>query len=296
MNTFHQIVVGVDFSPNSLQAVRAAVRLRSGSGTGLHIVHILDRRVVEDLREHTQMSEERVRAQAAGRLDRWVEELLGANHGAVTEAVIGHPFEGLMGAVERHHADLLVLGSRGMNTGKGHPGAVAAKCIRKAPCDVLLVRRDQSGPFNRIVACVDFSDTSAKAIQLARKIAADEGAGLQALHVHAPSLFAGAILEPFPPTEIQSIEESRERTAHVDFEKFLANQPAGGHPMESVFRINSSPTDGIVDHLTTHNADLAVLGTRGRSGFKILLLGTTAERLVHEAPCSVLTVKAKDPG
>jgi nucleotide-binding universal stress UspA family protein len=34
-----------------------------------------------------------------------------------------------------------------------------------------------------------------------------------------------------------------------------------------------------------------VLGTRGRSGLRAFLLGTTAERLVHDAPCSLLVVK-----
>lgn len=294
MSVFHQIVVGVDFSPNSTQAVRAAARIRGGVHTGLNIVHILDRRVVEDLRDHTQMSEERIRNQTAERLERWTEDILGKDHGAVTEAVVGHPFDGLIGALERHHADLLVIGSRGLNTPQGHPGSVAAKCIRKAPCDVLLVRRDQGGPFKKIVACVDFSETSAKAIRTARRLAAAEGAAVQALHVHVPALFAGAMIEPFPPTAMEAVEESRERSGHVDFQNFLANQPHEGQPMESVFRINPSATDGIVDHLTRENADLAVLGTRGRSGLKILLLGTTAERLVHEAPCSVLTIKAGD--
>ncbi len=293
MSGFNQIVVGVDFSPSSLQAVREAARLRAGSAhCGLTAVHILDRGVVDDLIRHTGISESRVIDQAGARLERWVEETLGKEHGASTEAVIGHPFDGLMAAVERHKAQLLVLGSRGFNTGRGHPGAVAAKCIRKAPCDVLLVRRSHEGPFRKVVACVDFSETSGRAIDVAQKVTEAEGATLQVLHVHVPSLLAGSMIEPFPPTEVTAMEATRERVAHKEYRAFLENKLGPDSNAESAFRINASATDGVIGHLIDTGADLAVLGTRGRSGLKILLLGTTAERLVHEAPCSVLTVKA----
>ena len=41
-------------------------------------------------------------------------------------------------------------------------------------------------------------------------------------------------------------------------------------------------------------ADLIVIGTRGLSGIKHLLLGSIAERVVQKAPCPVLTVKTPD--
>ncbi|MGK0188457.1 MAG: nucleotide-binding universal stress UspA family protein, partial [Verrucomicrobiales bacterium] len=49
----------------------------------------------------------------------------------------------------------------------------------------------------------------------------------------------------------------------------------------------------VINHLTECSADLVVLGTRGRTGFKSLLMGTTAEKLIHETPCSALAVKPK---
>ena len=43
--------------------------------------------------------------------------------------------------------------------------------------------------------------------------------------------------------------------------------------------------------LVRYGADLVVVGTRGRTGMKAVLLGTVAERIVRESPCSVLAVK-----
>ena len=42
------------------------------------------------------------------------------------------------------------------------------------------------------------------------------------------------------------------------------------------------------------SADLVVVGTRGRTGMRAILLGTVAERIVRESPCSVLAVKPDD--
>ena len=50
-----------------------------------------------------------------------------------------------------------------------------------------------------------------------------------------------------------------------------------------------------MNYLDQINADLAVLETRGRIGFKWLLMGTTAERIIRDSPCPILAVKPEDP-
>ena len=49
--------------------------------------------------------------------------------------------------------------------------------------------------------------------------------------------------------------------------------------------------EGIVDYAEENNIDLIVIGTRGRSGFKKLLLGSVASHVVTYAHCPVLVVK-----
>ena len=48
---------------------------------------------------------------------------------------------------------------------------------------------------------------------------------------------------------------------------------------------------GILDYAEENNIDLIVIGTRGRSGFKRLLLGSVASHIVTYAHCPVLVVK-----
>ena len=49
--------------------------------------------------------------------------------------------------------------------------------------------------------------------------------------------------------------------------------------------------EAILDYVIEHKSDLVVLGTRGKSNLRTLLIGTTAERLVQHLPCSILAVK-----
>ena len=51
----------------------------------------------------------------------------------------------------------------------------------------------------------------------------------------------------------------------------------------------------VVDQAEKLSADLIVMGTRGNTGLKHVVLGSVAERVVRTAPCSVLTVKADAP-
>ena len=50
----------------------------------------------------------------------------------------------------------------------------------------------------------------------------------------------------------------------------------------------------IVEYARSLSADLVVMGTRGLTGLKHVALGSVAERVVRNAPCPVLTVKASD--
>ena len=290
---FHQIVVGIDFSPNCRQALREAVRLQRDAHTGVVAIHIVEKMLVADMVKHLETTEEDVRKQAEFRLQHWVGEIAGPDHTVSCEAVVAHPFDGVMNAVERHKADLLIVGSRGLVATPGHPGSTAAKCIRKTAVDVMLVRRQHEGAFSKVVACLDFSDTSARALELALAIATAEGAACDALHVHMPLALNDLALDPFPPSDSLRLNEVRETEARKDFDAFLAahTPPDWIGKLTPVFRSAASATDGIVSYLKETNADLTVLGTRGRSGLRVLLLGTTAERLVNDAPCSVLVAK-----
>jgi nucleotide-binding universal stress UspA family protein len=55
-----------------------------------------------------------------------------------------------------------------------------------------------------------------------------------------------------------------------------------------------SPVEAIVDYASEKKIQLIVIATHGRTGLSHALLGSVAERIIREAPCPVLTLRAPD--
>ena len=104
------------------------------------------------------------------------------------------------------------------------------------------------------------------------------------------------------PVEFQQLEGAYlpdDFWTHVkaETEEALANYAEDlrgkGIEVETLAR-EGYPATVIEEEAERQNADLIVIGTRGLSGLKHLLLGSIAERVVQRAPCPVLTVKLPD--
>jgi len=86
--------------------------------------------------------------------------------------------------------------------------------------------------------------------------------------------------------------QHRYRTLLEQRLKEFVGDPAGVDPCFTVFDAGSY-VSGIAEYARQVKADLVVLGTKGRTNLKYMLLGLTVERLLREISCSVLTVKPR---
>jgi nucleotide-binding universal stress UspA family protein len=303
MDRLQNIVVGVDFSKFSEQALTQAVRMAQWNRAKLHIVHVIDSTVLVDLQAalSARIAREKVSDQVLSTTRERIDQLLARMPATETKLDIeidmrtGHPLVEILRAVRDKAADLLVLGSNGSSLPHQGAGALATNCVRKAPTKVLLVRESQSAPFKRIVACVDFSETSHQAVEQAIRVAKQDGAHLDIAHVFAPPWQQ---LHYRAPTPEAAPDYQQQYKMHLEgslrqfvkpFESDLAGLTVEYHLLGS----NLRPADAIVDFLKTNGADLAALGIRGRSAILVWFLGSIAERIVRESPCSVLTLKPK---
>jgi len=85
-------------------------------------------------------------------------------------------------------------------------------------------------------------------------------------------------------------QQQNVEAAGVELEKFRAALPKCFVEQEIVVA-EGRPAEAIVAQIRERAIDLAVLGSRGRGSFKRLLLGSTSEQVLREAPCSVLIVR-----
>ncbi len=297
MKTFHHIIAAVDFAPCCRAALHEAVRRASLDGATVIVVHVMEESLVRELKTALSKDEASVREEWETRLRSFVNEVEPGAVNIKSEVRVGHPFLELVQACATHEADLLVMGAKGSKNEPGRIGAIAAKCVRKAPVDVLIVRDGMTGPFKRIVACVDFSENAAKAVQFALHVAGQDKAELDCLHVYKSvttvALDYGGFATPLPPM-VSDKDAAKEWQAEL--EEFLEplTRRANGLHVTSHLKDSPSIRDAIMDHVNETQADLVVLGTRGKSGLRELLIGTTAEKILQYAPCSILAVKPDD--
>jgi nucleotide-binding universal stress UspA family protein len=299
MQQLTSIVVGIDFTAGAAAALREAIRIAAWNRSRLSVVHVIDTLVVMDLEaalSEFQISlREELIAQARGEWARFAAGIEGAAS-LELQIRINNRTVGIIGAARDAQADLLVVGAYGTHAPETGIGSIAGGCVRHAPCDVLLVRDHQAGPFRSIVACVDFSPTSLSALDRASRIAAQDGASLHILHVfdapwHQLNYRGG------PPGTGPSYE-----TAHRDavlarlgnFSQSLGHEITYLKPTICLHD-HRGHRSGIVDYAAKVNADLIVMGTRGGTNVRDVLLGTTAEKTLRQSTCSVLAVKPGHP-
>lgn len=292
MNTPLHFIVAIDFSPSCRNALREAARRASLDGATLTAVHVMNEFLVHELKQALMADQATVRADWLERLNKFITDAeVGA--GIHAEVRIGHPFTELVEACRAHAADLLIMGAKGSRNEPHRVGAITAKCVRKAPVNVLVVRDDAQGPFQKIVTCVDFSENAAKAVQCALHLAGQDGASVDCLHIYQSALALSLDYGSFAPALPVVPDAGAVDHWRRDLEAFVAplTQAAGNVAVTTLVKEHVNIREAILQHVEESHASLVVLGTRGKSGLRELLIGTTAETIVQHAPCSILAVK-----
>lgn len=226
---------------------------------------------------------------------RKMEALIAAEAGGAevrVELRCGRPAEEIQHLVGGAGASLLVIAANDLT--KKRLGSVASHCVRTVPCDVLVIRDWQENDFARIVVCVDFSDSSSRALERGISLAADQGARLEIVHVmYPPSRDVwGEVLDHDMDSPLSYAEECRAKV-NRDMTAFLAPHAPGlaGIEHHPVVLESISSAMALTHHVQDSGADLVVLGTRGHSRLASFFIGTNAERLLHDATVSVLAVR-----
>lgn len=301
------VVVATDFSPSARVAMRHAARIASDRKAPLHVVWAIDSEPVAAMAASAPIGPAEVEKQVAqsGRvlLGREVEEagIGGAASEAHRHVLIARPGRGIVEECERLGAGLLVLGYHGKSErAERGPGTVAQRCVRHAPCDVLLTRRERPDPFRRVVAGVDFSAASMAVAARGAEMAAASGAELVLAHAYADPFVSlgsmglemgmgvgfGPAVMPVPPArdDTGALKADLERMADG-----LRGSVGGGVVTEVLLETHYGRA--IADWCNENGADLVAVGTLGRPGLRYWLLGSTAEYVLKETRSAVLAVR-----
>jgi len=141
-----------------------------------------------------------------------------------------------------------------------------------------------------ILVPVDFSPHSTAALERAVDFAKAFGARIHLLHSYAVPVRG---VMPYDFAVPDGVWDGIRKAAESKLEEFRQTVVSAG--VEASSEVSSvMPSEAILAAVDEIDADLIVMGTRGHTGLKHVLLGSVAERTIRLAPCSVLTVKGEE--
>lgn len=282
-----RIVVAVDFSQASMRALDWAESLAEGRRATVVAVHAIEptplAHVAEAAESLVARGEERV-AKACASI---------ARKGVAFEArcAVGRPWSVVREVVEEGGADLVVAGNRGISPVKrAILGSNADRMLRTVAAPALVVRASDAprGHLRALVA-TDFSPDAAETVAAFRRIFVRSLVRLEVRVLHAslpPELVESVDVPLVERVDWQSVEARARELADGVAREFRAD---GIDTSVAVLRGGAART--ILAEARGWRADLVVLGRRGMSGFERLIMGSTAERVLHAAGCAVFTAQ-----
>lgn len=143
--------------------------------------------------------------------------------------------------------------------------------------------------FRNITVAIDGSDHAWRALQISCDLAKHYEGHIHL--VHTPELTSTGIAVGSGAVEIPPADaEIAKAGAVVMAEAATMARDAGVEPTSQTVR-NGTPSQETVGVAKETDSDLIVTGRRGIGGIQSLLMGSTSQRIAHDAPCAVLTVK-----
>ncbi|MFH1465791.1 MAG: universal stress protein [Pseudomonadota bacterium] len=198
---------------------------------------------------------------------------------------VGSPAEEILKIAEVERADLLLLGRYAGAPTRHDKGLDGRAILRHSACTALVVPEGSPLGLDHAVVGLDFSHSALHALRAATRLFA-RVTPVFGYHVD-PGVGYGGLTHDASAARLE--ERAREHFAA----SVLSALPAGAHvePMRMVEC--ERPADALLQVHREVQADALVLGGHSRTRLAAALLGSTAERIAHEAPVPVLVVRDK---
>lgn len=277
-------IIGVDGSEQSRVALDWGLIRAAQTGAHVELMHIADDSFLSEsvafLSEAQEASEQMLAAE--------IEYAKAAGYtGNITgTAIVGHPVAEIEAASK--DADLVILGAHaGSKLAGSFFGTRAVKIAAVAHCPVAVIPDTVPGqPKPGVVVGVDGSESAKKAIAYAAEEASSRGVPLIAVYAWMPPLTPG--LEYLWSEELVESQRSAAEEALAIGTAGLATR----YPELVIERriVQAPPVAALIQ--TAENADVIVVGSRGRGGLSRLLLGSVSHGVLQSLPRTTIVTRA----
>lgn len=232
-------------------------------------------------------------------LEKYVIALQEAGIQVHSEILYGVPFINIIQKVLKDHHDLVMITADGSGGLKQTLfGSTTMHLMRKCPCPVWVIKPEQPRKFKRILAAVDLVKDDAQREALAKKIMEMSTSLTRANHsellvIHTWNMFGESVLRGRGGISNEVIDNLLQETRNVHLQSM--HELLQEHPLDDikseVYLLKGSAGDMIAELSESKEVDLIVMGSVSRTGLSGFLIGNTAETVLQQVNCSVLTVK-----
>ncbi|MCW8928755.1 MAG: universal stress protein [Gammaproteobacteria bacterium] len=306
MKRFKNILLVCDFDINQNAAVERAVSLAKQNEA-----HLMFLSVVKELPEKMSMAIKIIPSQKLlelviddrrERIDAMVEDINQQGVSATGQVAIGTPFLEVIYQVLRDKHDLVILAAEGKGGLKERLfGSTSMHLMRKCPCPVWVIKPKTHEKYNRILASVDttidFPDPEHESLnplilQLGNSLAQMDNSQFHIIQVW--SVFGEGYMQIRGGVDNDGIDRVRKQVKYqyeIWLDHLLASTGLTNRDAQIHLLRNDDASEAIVKLVKNEKIDLLVIGTVCRTGLTGFFIGNTAEKVLNEVDCSVLTVK-----
>ncbi len=317
-NRYRSILVPLDGSESSEQALPMATSLAQRHGAALNIVRVyvpiggasgkhtvgydesLDRELMQDARDYLEDVVERLAAVAE------ISANSALRDGAVADAIAEHAVE--VGA------DLLVMAAHGRGPlGRLWFGSVSDALVRQTTLPILFVQPKEAPPelapapaLHRVLVPLDGSELAEQILEPALALGAGAQTEYTLLRVvnqmtspsYDPRSRRVSGMRESLLKQLHQLDRAEYAQAQLYIERLAESLRTRSLIVHTRIISNDGPTNRpasvILDDASTHGIDLIALATHGRGGLKRLMLGSVADKVIRGATTPVLVYRPKD--
>lgn len=294
------ILVPVDFSELSIQAIATAQRLARRSNATVHLVHVHEYYYPVGFMSPgaaVPMSMVTFRDDAVQRAGQDLRTLAIKNeispvHCYVTEQL--PIFNEICNVAKTIKADLIVMPTHGRK-GLKHLaiGSTAERVVQHSPCPVFVVKSqsakkaEASRGIDTILVPVDFSPCSFEGLNYAIRFADKFAAKI--LIFNTVYLGYAYTADGFAMYNLSALQDQALKDAEREMAEFVHRALFGSVKFETAVQLGL-PVDDICAFAEQKKVDLIITSTHGRTGFSHVMIGSTAEQVVRRATRPILVV------
>ncbi|MGE0474409.1 MAG: universal stress protein [Nitrospirales bacterium] len=309
-----KVLFAIDYSNHSKHAMNLFRRMQVPSGSDVYLMHVNTPEEwpvssVPGRALHLPAAISALRAKACtharevlGQLEKMFQSQTVNVHSEVVE---GNPGQEILNAIEQHGIDLVVLGPRGLSRVTGFLlGSVSEWVLSEATCSVLIgrlqARQKRTSGSMRILLAIDGSPDTWAAVDFLKTLAFPNSSKLTLVHVIRKQMYQTEQVligdrsgrEQFAKLT-EKILKDRGREATALFDQIRERLSSTNFSIEERLVFGHEAQE-ILKAARHTRAELVVVGSKGLTGLRRLLLGSVSHKVVRNASCSVLVIRSRE--